>query len=211
MPEVVASLAALLKGPDLPPLTTIKSMLKVEWPAEWRMRVVSIPGQVKAMKVPQYIVRIDVDEPGLAGTHGWQVRYRRKLYRTQFFSDAAFDLTGMRKGTPKDSLEAAKIYLAAIWSGKPVKELPAVEAGRKRHPTGMPGVRVIWRTRAGGEQCYVRVDDIKGKPLASMYVSTEATFTDQKLSRKIREGKRRRREYLESIGRGARRETVERH
>lgn len=50
--------------------------------------------------VPSHIQRIDIHDPGLAGTHGWQVRTR--LPMTKFFGDN----TQGRKG-PRDSLKAA--------------------------------------------------------------------------------------------------------
>ena len=52
-------------------------------------------------RVSPYLVRIDIDEIGYAGTHGWQVRYQRPW---KLFSDSKFK-------TPKRALSEAQAFL----------------------------------------------------------------------------------------------------
>lgn len=165
-------------------------------PPEWSYRKVAVPGQAVSCNVPRYIVRID-SAPGSRGaTHGWQVRYDRKA--TRLFSDARYAQPG-RMGTPQDSLRAAVEYLRSKWRGERMPALPR-EQQRKAQPTGMSGVRVVWRTRDGLRQCYVRVDDLKGQPLRSLYVGTVNTVKPSTLARKVNEALRLRREYLAAEG-----------
>lgn len=177
-------------------------MTRADFPSDWKVRRVEIHGYALALQVPCYVVRIDIDKPGMAGTHGWQVRYRKDTYGSRFFSDSRFDRKG-HLGTPKESLYAAKLYLAAIWAGEPVRPLPA-EYADKQHPTGMTGVRVVWRERRGRMQCYVRVSDLAGKQLANLYVGVKSTVTASRLEAKVEEARRQRRAYLKSIGQLAR-------
>jgi len=195
--QASAVLAALSSGgaKDAAAKATLKQ--NVAFPPEWVYRRVFVGRNLlSALEVPRYIVRIDIDEPGCVGTHGWQVRYHQPGSR--LISDSTFD-TARRMGTPLDSLTAAKLYLLAIWTGPRARELRPEKAG-KRIPTGMPGVRVRWDTRRGLEMCNVRVDNLEGKPIASLYVGTRRTATERKLAAKVREGRRIRREYLESLG-----------
>ncbi|MBK6616283.1 hypothetical protein [Ottowia sp.] len=143
-----------------------------------------------------YIVRVDIDDPGCAGTHGWQVRYERP--GTQFFSDSRFDHRG-HKGTACDSLYAAKLYLQAIWKGRRPRRLPPESPSKAGH-TGMTGVRIVWRERKGTSQCSIRVDDLTGKPLANLYVGTTRTATDDRLLAQLAAARRIRADYLVAAG-----------
>lgn len=80
-------------------------------PEDWRARRILVPGWARAFRVPSRIVRIDIDEAGRAGTHGWQVRNPGMRYL--LISDAKFD-TERRRGTPAESLRAATSLLAAL-------------------------------------------------------------------------------------------------
>src|SRR5471032_1549793 len=132
---------------------TRKRALKLdEFPRDWEYRSVDIVGQAVALKVPKYVVRLDIGDNARKGTHGWQVRYDRSA--TRYFSDSRSDRPG-HLGTPTDSLHEAKLYLKDIWQGPKVARLPKEQAS-KAQPTGMPGVRVEWRTRKALKACYVR-------------------------------------------------------
>ncbi len=197
--EGAQALLESLYVPSQPAAPRAGSLPKVTFPPDWKMRSVHVPGHFKTYEVPRYIVRIDIDEPGMTGTHGWQVRYQTETYGSRLVSDSKFDCGG-RKGTPSDSLHAAKVYLAAIWVGTPRRPLLPENPHRKHHPTGMTGVRVTWRERGGKMQCHVRVDDLQGKPLHHMYVGTEPSVSESKLAAKVAEGRKRRCAYLKSIG-----------
>lgn len=169
---------------------------KEDFPSDWTYRTVTVAGQSRTFEVPRYIVRID-SPPGAPGaTHGWQVRYDRSA--TKLFSDSRCAKPG-RVGTPDDSLRAAMEFLRAKWRGAKPPVLPR-EQRRKQHPTGMSGVRVVWRNRNGLRQCYVRVDDLQGRPLKAFYVGTENTVRASSLARKVREAVKLRQSYLREQG-----------
>lgn len=70
-------------------------------------RKVTLKGCGKTFVVAKFVVRVDIDEPGRVGTHGWQVRYSKP---SKFFNDS-------RSGdsrNPERSLEEAHAYLRSI-------------------------------------------------------------------------------------------------
>lgn len=161
--------------------------------ADWKYRDCKIQGHVGTLRVPRHIVRIDIDDGG-AGTHGWQVRFRKP---SRFFSDSYLDSRGRRRlGSPKASLARATEYLRTIYRPKPRKPRP--EHRDKAHPTGMAGVRVAWNRRPGRKfaECIVRADRVDGKPLATFYVGTENTVTKYRLAQAIKNARARRMLYL---------------
>lgn len=155
-------------------------------------RSVLVPGHAVALSVPRYIVRVDKDDPGKAGTHGWQVRFARP---SAFFSDSRHR-DGLDRGSPSLSLDAAKSYLKLTW--RPKSPPARAERTSKAHPTGMSGIRVVWRRRKSKNfaECTVRVDALDGKPLANLYVGTENTATEAAIAARIAEGKSIRKLYL---------------
>lgn len=79
-------------------------------PKGFPLREVNVPGWARTFQVPRHIVRIDIDEVGLAGTHGWQVRYKRP---SRFFRDNS----GPKLRSPQHSLAEAIRFLASIYEG----------------------------------------------------------------------------------------------
>ncbi|MBN9462264.1 MAG: hypothetical protein J0H00_13710 [Burkholderiales bacterium] len=129
-------------------------------------------------------MRIDIDDGG-AGTHGWQVRFRKP---SRFFSDSYVDAAGRRRlGSPKASLARATEYLLSIYKPRP-RRLPR-EHRDKQQCTGMAGVRVVWRRHRNrrNAECVVRVDRPDGRPLRVLYVGTETTYSEARLHRMLRE------------------------
>lgn len=162
---------------------------------EWRYRDCWVPGH-GLFRVPERIVRIDQEDsqgPGLAGTHGWQVRYTRPW---RLFSDNK-PVPGRKLGSPLDSLRTATRYLEDCWRGPPARQL-LPESEKKPVRTGVPGVRVVWRQREGSAmlECRVRVDDLQGRPLCAIYVGTNRTTTLERLTDAVHAGRVRRLAYL---------------
>lgn len=168
-------------------------------PADWTWRDCVVKGWAVSLKVPSHIVRIDIDEAGSAGTHGWQVRYRTDVHGTKLFSDAKFD-TSKRMAAPEVSLGAAMAYLASIWVGKIGPRLGTRRDASKQHPTGMPGVRVAIKPTRASFYYSVRVDRLDGTPICSLYAGTEFSATEESLQACIKEGRRVRYQYLCEIG-----------
>lgn len=201
MSSILDALEALLERPSAArksrPKTASTALSSPEtFPAEWKTRLTKVMGQARPMRVPRHIVRIDIEGPGRGSTHGWQVRYREVPSR--FFSDSKHD-RAKHLGTPAESLLAAKHHLLSIWTG-PVVPALRPERADKLHPTGMTGVRVIWRKKGSLKECFVRVDALDGTPLANFYVGTENTVRQAHLERRLREAKKLRREYLAGLG-----------
>ena len=79
-----------------------------------RRRPVIVSGWATTFKVVQHIVRIDIDDPGNVGTHGWQVRYKKT---SKLFSDS----TKRTRRSPTASLAKAVCYLSEIYSGPRIR------------------------------------------------------------------------------------------
>lgn len=143
--------------------------------------------------VPRYVSRVDIFEPGYAGTHGWQVRYQGT---SSFFSDSRCS----KDADPATSLRAARTYLAAIYRGTPslVRQAPTA---RKRDPALPPGVRVVTRVRKGRtfEEVYVEAySPQKGEPARRVYVGTENTATPARMTAAIAKAVLLRKELVEA-------------
>lgn len=132
-------------------------------------------------QVPRHIQRIDIDDPGNAGTHGWQVRYKGQ---TRLFSD------GKNGGTrsPRRALRQAIEFLTSIYEGASSR-LMTREHADKRNPVGIPGVRVVTRKKASRQiaETFVEISPLThGRAAIRLYVGTENTVTKTRISAAIR-------------------------
>lgn len=135
-----------------------------------------VPGWVGVFQVPRHIVRIDIDEPGKAGTHGWQVRYVKP---SVFFGDGR----NGELGSPSRSLAEARRYLASVYSG-PRIPLRATATARRNNPITEAGIRLIERLRRGRtvKEFYVEaMSPARGFTPRRVYVGTERTITPARL------------------------------
>jgi hypothetical protein len=124
-------------------------------------------------QVPRHVVRIDIDDPGLAGTHGWQVRYPHRA-ASKLFSDG--------KGNPKTSLIQAKAYLAAMWQG-PSPRLHYRERGNKRWALGVPGIHINVQKKTSRNVYEFRLivtPPLRNKLPIHFYLGTENTATAER-------------------------------
>lgn len=157
------------------------------------LRRVNVPAWGDMM-VPRHIVRIDIDDPGRAGTHGWQVRYQKP---SVFFSDAK---NGKRR-SPRTSLRAAIDCLLAIYRG-PRRGVHRSERIRKRHPTGVPGVAFVRRRRPdrGFTEYLVRIQLGRHRQAGSVrrqiYLGTENTVSDARVRAALKKARGIREEWL---------------
>lgn len=153
------------------------------------LRETSVPGY-GVIRVPRYIVRIDIDDGG-AGTHGWQVRYARPW---RLISDTQRG----KPRSPKTSLRDAKEYLATIFTGVKPRHR-TIEDSRKRERTGMPGVRIVRRVHRGRNvaEVLIRVDaPQRSGGRKTIYVGTDNTVTKKRLAEAIRQAKEIRAEFV---------------
>lgn len=143
----------------------------------WRIR--PVPGWGEFW-VPAFVVRIDIDDPGRAGTHGWQVRYRKP---SVFFGDS---LNGLRR-SPQKSLQEAINYLRKIFRGTR-SCVRSEEKPAKQIKTGKPGIRITHRLRKNRRvaEIYIRIDaPVAGHPPKNIYVGTENTVTRARIKEKL--------------------------
>ncbi len=152
-------------------------------------------------QVPRHIQRIDIDEPGKAGTHGWQVRWDG----TKFFSDAA---EGKRDAA--GSLARSERYLQSIYTG-PRPRLRETEHKDKKHRTGIAGVQLAHRRRKDRQiaEVYLRVNPpMQGGVPRSIYVGTENTITQARMRAALKKARAMRDAmrdaYLEALAKGGR-------
>ena len=135
--------------------------------------------------VPRYIVRLDhTNEHGHLKSAGWQVRYERP---SKYFSDsdACPGSEGrMKRGSPKESLQRARAYLATIYRG----ERPPLRIGdkaNKKHRTGVAGMRYVRKRHHQRNlwEYYVEVSHMPGirSSPRRFYIGTENTFTQERL------------------------------
>jgi len=155
-----------------------------------------------AFEVPRHIQRIDIDDEGKAGTHGWQVRWNG----TKFFGDAS---NGKRD--PTRALARAERHLRAIYDG-PKPRLRDKEHKDKKHRTGLAGVQLAYRRRRNRNiaEVYLRVNPLSpGGTPRSVYVGTENTVTQARLREALRRARamrdEMRAEYIASLARAPRR------
>lgn len=140
-----------------------------------------MPGWAGTFKVPQYIIRVDIDDPGKAGTHGWQVRYAKP---STFFGDHV-----TRKGlrSPKESLAEAKRHLASVYRGPP-NRIRNTPTKRKTSPIAEAGIRLVTRQPKGKNftETYVEATPpTKGMRTKKFYVGTSNTATEERLTAAI--------------------------
>ncbi len=131
--------------------------------------------------VPRHIQRIDIDDEGNAGTHGWQVRYRGQ---TKLFSDGKNG--GVR--SPRRALREAIGYLSSIYEGASSR-LMTREHADKRNPVGIPGVRIVTRRKASRQiaETFVEISPlVHGRAAIRLYVGTENTVNKSRVAAAIR-------------------------
>ncbi len=149
-------------------------------------RIVSLKRYGK-LTVPKYITRIDVDDPGKAGTHGWEIRYKEQDI---FFSDSKY-------GDINKALKAATEKLYSIYKG-PSTYIHKIPRQKKKHDLPV-GIRLIWKKPKNKtfQELYVEVGFPKGKvPAKKLYVGTENTITEEKLLEKLEQGLKLRQQFI---------------
>lgn len=140
-------------------------------PRGFPRRIVLITGWATVFHVPRYISRVDVDEIGRYGTHGWQVRYEGVC---RLFGDAK----GRQRGSPISSLKEATEYLASTYKGPKVRVLSKPTTRREEGPVMEAGLRLVRRSLHGKSSSCLEVYVEAMSPsndLASrrVYVGTE--------------------------------------
>ena len=145
-------------------------------PRGFPRRITSIPGWATVFHVPRYISRVDVDEIGRYGTHGWQVRYEGKC---RFFGDAK----GRKTGSPIASLKEATAYLASVYKGPTVRVLATPTIRRETGPIMEAGLRLVRqplhrRSRLCLEVYVEAMSPVRGISSRRVYVGTEHTEGD---------------------------------
>lgn len=163
----------------------------VNLPKNHPYRMVTVKPWAVAFKVPTHIVRIDIDKHGEAGTHGWQVRYRKK---TKLFSDS-------NRKTRKqliESLQDAVEYLDSIYKGRSV-QLKTKPAARKNNEIMDVGIRLVKRVKKSKNitEISIEVGAIKRADSPKrFYVGTENTITPEKLQSKLVEARAHREQIV---------------
>lgn len=146
-------------------------------PADFPMRIVHVPGWVRAFRTPRHIVRVDVNELGKAGTHGWQVRLKKP---SKFFSDCHYG--NSKRGNPKASLEAAIDYLSSIYQGPRVL-VRTEPTSRKKNPLLGSGVREAWKQskKKAVRELYIEASPpCHSRSPKRFYVGTENTISPER-------------------------------
>lgn len=150
-----------------------RNTLSPKLPRGFPRRIATIPGWATVFHVPRYISRVDVDEVGRYGTHGWQVRYNGLR---RFFGDAK----GRKRGSPAAALKEATAYLATIYQGPKVHVRPTPSARRVPGPVMEPGLRVVKRPLHHKSRMVVEVyveamAPARGITPRRVYVGTESS------------------------------------
>lgn len=160
-------------------------------------RLVQIPGQATALCVPRYVVRIDIDDPGQAGTHGWQVRHGPRPWR--FFTDGWVDMPR----PPQRSLEEATAYLARIYEGAPTR-IRKKPLSTKVNPIKDVGIRLATYCPRGRNvaQYFIEVSNIgPGTSPKRIYVGTENTVTQRRIQAALKRARQIRAEQVQNLQR----------
>lgn len=134
--------------------------------------------------VPRHIQRIDIEDGGNAGTHGWQVRYRGQ---TKLFSDGK---NGGRH-SPRRALREAISHLTSIYAGA-TSRLMKREHADKRNPVGIPGVRIVTRKKASRQiaETFVEISPlVHGRAAIRLYVGTENTVNKTRVAAAIKQAR----------------------
>lgn len=103
------------------PRSGVVSRYAVDWPpsiADLPKRVVTVPGW-GAFIVPRYIVRIDIEQEGKAGTHGWQLRLSKPFV---LYSDRTKE---RQTANAAESLQEAVRHLGLLHEGPRLPPLSA--------------------------------------------------------------------------------------
>lgn len=161
-------------------------------PRAFPRRWVSVPGYPDLLAVPKYIVRIDSRYPnGTIKNRAWQLRYCKP---SMYFADG--------KKSPRTSLRLACAYLASIYTGpKSINgNLKAKPTKRRKVSEVMePGLRIVRksRRRSGLLEIYIEaMAPCRGKSPRRVYVGTTNTATKKRITAKLPEARRLRREMV---------------
>lgn len=139
----------------------------------FKVRPVAVPGW-RTFQVHPYIVRIDIDEPGYTGTHGWQLRYDKPFV---FFSDRPAKRRPL--GSPATSLKRATTRLKEIYEGHRPR-LRDTEFKSKGLHFGVPGLRCYSKKRPTKNltEWYMELSHpLKSHAAKRIYVGTDNTIT----------------------------------
>lgn len=140
-------------------------------PTGFPHREVHRPGWPAALAVPKHIIRLDIDEAGKAGTHGWQVRHERPW---RFFND---------KGRPPaQSLQEAVQHLAETYAGPKLKQRKVM--GKKNKGLLEQGIRLVKRVKKGRSVAELWVEaspPSKHFSPVRIYAGTENTTSEVRL------------------------------
>ena len=143
----------------------------MQLPPDFPHRPVHKPGWSDALQVPRHIIRIDIEDPGKAGTHGWQVRYVKPW---RFFND--------KMRPPAASLKEAVHYLAEVYTGPRLKTIRKKKGKRKTKLE--PGLRLVKRVRKGRTVQEIWVEAMPPSKEFSpvrIYAGTENTATSERI------------------------------
>ena len=146
-------------------------------PNKFPHRLVYVKGWSAVFHVPRHIVRIDIDDPGKAGTHGWQVRYQKP---SVMFSDAKNN----DRRSPRASLADATRYLAAIYAGPRVL-IRTTPTKRKKNLIQEAGIRLVERVnkKKNITEMYLEaVSPTNKKASKRFYVGTLSTVTNERIN-----------------------------
>lgn len=147
-------------------------------------RLATVPGWAGIFEVPRYIVRVDIDEFGRAGTHGWQVRYDKPWV---FFGDTA----GGKRRSPRVSLAAARRHLASCYKGPPTL-IRTTPTRRKDNLIQEAGLRLVERRRRGRTVSEFYIEAVSPSArIASrrVYVGTERTLSAERIADGLRKAR----------------------
>lgn len=151
-----------------------------------------MPGWATTFRVPRHIVRIDIDDPGKAGTHGWQVRYRRPW---RFFGDTV----NRTRRSPAAALAEAIDFLVGIYEG-PRNLLRNTPTRRKQNPIQEAGLRLVVRRKATRNMTEYYVEAVppaRSRNPRRFYVGTERTLTAERLEAAMEKARQARREMVD--------------
>ena len=134
-----------------------------------------------SFSVGRHIVRIDMNEPGKAGTHGWQVHYGD---RTKLFSDYTENRSG-----PSAALKDAENYLQRIYRGyAPRHHLKVLARKTNQLPVGVSDYKVIRAGRNVMVHTFQATIPQFNKKCACLrvYIGTENTITPERKARALK-------------------------
>lgn len=162
-------------------------------PTGFPHKTVIDPVSLTVFKVPRHIVRIDIFQPGRAGTHGWQVRYKGA---TRMFSDTHYGQAS--GGSPSKALKAAIVHLANIYAG-PVFKVRANGARSKSNPELESGIRESWQIKRGrNPQLYIEATSpTDGVVARRFYVGSTSTITPARYESALQRARDKRAQFVQ--------------